>query len=444
MSRNIIRRRDYSAIASCLALCLIVASVQPCLGLDASSFKLLKTFQEAAVGDLGHYGQSAAIDGHIAVVGSSTTNFEQEPSSVYVYNFANPQNVVQRRLFHPGAGPNELTEYGWTVAVSGNYVFVGAPEENDIGAVYMYDVSDMDHITYRRIVAYDMVPYTSFGLSLAADGNRLLVGNPNHHAVRTQPPAAYLLDFSNPISIQQRKIIRNPNDRVGRFSDTLDLEGDFAIIGDWGDNTAGSFTGSAYIYDLRDPTNSSFKQLVAQDAAFTSNFGMQVALSGKTALVQGGGDLGPVNLPGNRTGVVYSHDFTNLPFVTQTEFGIAKIAPSPAFGRAVAMDGNLAVIVASGLGQTFMYDLSNPSSPQQLAVLSTPGAWSAGIDGNHIIVAGDGFARLYQIVPEPTSVASITVLLLYFSCRAGPDSGNVRDSRGGPAVDDNRLTRYAE
>jgi hypothetical protein len=412
MTRHSFRHLFASRVALCLVGLFFVNSVRPCLGIDASSIKLLNTFQQAPSGDLGHYGQSTAIDGHIAVVGSSSSNYQNEPLSIYVYDFANPLNVIQRRLFYPGTNSNLLSEFGWSVAVSGNYVFVGAPNENNIGAVYMYDVSNLDHITYQRIVAYDMVANTAFGESLAVDGNRLLVGNPKYSAASTQAPAAYLLDFSNPNSITQRKIVRNPAARVGRFGETLDLDGDFAIIGDWGDNTAGSFTGSAYIYDLRDTTNSTSKQVVAQDAAFTNNFGLQVAISGKTALVQADGDLGPVILAGNRTGVVYSHDFTSFPSVTQTEFGIAKTSPSPAFGRAVEMDANLAVIVASGVGQTFLYDLSHPASPQQLAILPTAGAWSAGIDGNHIIVAGNGFARLYELVPEPSPAAIVTIVLL--------------------------------
>jgi hypothetical protein len=385
---------------------------QAASGLAPEQVRLVGTFHQAT-GDLGHYGRSSAVQGQIAVVGSSSSTYEDEPLSAYVYDFSDPHNIIERRLFYPGTNSNLLSQFGESVAVSGNFVFVGAPNENNIGAVYMYDVSDMNHITYRRIVAYDIAPHTAFGESLAADGNRLLVGNPKYSAGSTQPPAAYLFDFSDPAAIQQRKIVRDPNDRVGRFGETLDIDGDFAIIGDWSDNSAGGFTGSAYIYDLRDLSNATSTHLVAYDAAFTRDFGRQVALSGTTALVQASGDLGPVVLPGNRTGVVYSHDFSNWPSVTQTEFGIPKdLFQSPAFGRAVELDGNLAVIVASGLGQTFLYDMSDTGDPDQLAVLSTPGAWSASIDGNRILVAGNGVARLYQIVPEPAIAVSTLAMLL--------------------------------
>src|SRR4051812_42088002 len=136
---------------------------------------VISELQQTESTDHNLFGVAVDADGNRAVIGSMAPDYRDAPSSVYLYDFANPESMMSLRILSPAAKPGLLGSVGQSIALSGSRLFVGAPNEGNRGVVYMFDISDLSNITYRTIVPFDVADYTSFGWSLAISGNRLVV-----------------------------------------------------------------------------------------------------------------------------------------------------------------------------------------------------------------------------------------------------------------------------
>jgi hypothetical protein len=329
----------------------------------------------------------------------------------YVFDIEGPGTPVQiaeLRASDHHAGD----EFGWSVAMTDRYVFVGANGANGgRGAVYMYDLSNPANIVERKITAFDAAPDNRFGYDLAVSGNRLIVAAPKFNAA-SLPPAAYVLDFSNPNNITQKKLLATPGSTGGNFAEQVDISGDYAIVGHISESSQFPFAGAAHLYDLTNPNNIRQKKLLATDADHQS-FGREVAIEGHRALVNVTSDPGPANPPGASDGAVWAFDFSNWNNITQTEFGRQPVGNyPPPFGRGMDLVDSLAVIGAfndGAPGAAYFYYVTNTSNPvQHQRVEGPPGsdffARALEFDGRFAVIA-DGFqhAYLYRVVPEPAT-----------------------------------------
>ncbi len=68
--------------------------------------------------------------------------------------------------------------------------------------------------------------------------------------------------------------------------------------------------------------------------------------------------------------------------------------------RDVAIQGDYAYVAASGI--LSILDISNPTSPSQIAYYDTPGgAWGVAVSGNHAYVGCSGGLRVINISTRP-------------------------------------------
>ena len=367
-----------------------------------------------------------AVSGNLAAVGAGVFRRGKDQGQVFVYDFSDLQDIRQIAVLRPSDNESG-NEFGDGVAVSGNYVFVGAwGDSTDTGAVYMYDVSDPDNIIERKLTAFDAAPRSSFGFSLATDGNRLIAGSPRFSSLSPRPPAAYVLDFTDPDNIQQVKVEQNLQYRGGNYGEAVDISGDYAIVGHISDSTEFPFGGSAHLYDLSNPNAIVEKRLTPNDAPNYNAFDKRVSISGTTAVVSVTSDPGPDNPPGVSEGAVWAFDFSDWNNVRQTEFGRSTFREEPdpflsaPFGRFLDLVDGVSIAGAfnEGTGAVYFYDVSEVAAPSELFRLpGMPGDQRFGIsfdyDGRTLIVSDQaGEVYLFSTVPEPAASALVAAFLL--------------------------------
>jgi hypothetical protein len=312
------------------------------------------------------------------------------------------------------------------------YIFVGAHGANsDRGAVYMYDMIDPLHPVERKITAFDAAPDNHFGYAIATSGNRLIVGAPKFNAA-SLPPAAYVLDFTNPNSITQTKLLATPGSIGGNFAEQVDIgaNGNFAIVGHISESSQFPFNGAAHLYDLTNLSSIRQKKLLSTDS-HSSAMGKTVAIDGTRALVSVETDPG-ATYPG---GAVWAFNFSNWDAITQTQFGRQQppfpIAP---FGRGLDLVSTLSVVGAFNdgvAGAAYLYDVSNTSNPVQLQRVGSPAGWSGfarslEFDGRYAVFSdSQQHAYLYALVPEPNTMllAFAGLGTLTMLCRRGRGKG---------------------
>jgi len=146
--------------------------------------------QAKLVSDLGNttndnFGKSIDIFGDVAVVGASSDNEKGSGAgAAYVFSRSVSDETWRRdaKLIASDASSNDL--FGQSVAVSGNYVFVGAPYDDEngsqSGSVYVFkrDVSTNTWSQTAKLTASNAAPNDQFGTSVAVNGDRALVGAP--------------------------------------------------------------------------------------------------------------------------------------------------------------------------------------------------------------------------------------------------------------------------
>lgn len=209
-------------------------------------------------------------------------------------------------------------EFGSTVAIAGDTVLAGSPQDDDAGpatgAVYAFDRSDAGTPSVptddgwketAKILASDATAGFGFGTSVALSGTTALVGSPGHAGAGAAAGAAYVFerdDNGTPSDPTDDKWLETavlfasdamPGDS---FGNAVALAQDTAIVGAWLDDGAGFDSGSAYVFvrdeqgTPLDPTDDKWVEiakLAAGDGADQDRFGFSVSISpsNQTALV---------------------------------------------------------------------------------------------------------------------------------------------------------------
>lgn len=262
-----------------------------------------------------NFGTALALDaaGDQAVIGAW-----REPASgplkqsgaayVYVRNSFTSWQLVQRLA---PAYPEQLGHFGAAVALRGERIMIGAPDERidpnttislaNAGAVYYFENNHTPASSpwsqTQRLLAADRNAGDLFGKALAFNGNLLAVGSvTNQRDANGNPPllskagAAYLFQHSGGTYTQTQKLtIAPPYRTAGDLFGTsvaLDRAGQYLVVGASAERHAIDevsspipYTGSAYVYQLTGGTATLAQKLVASDRSYHQVFGYRVAVT---------------------------------------------------------------------------------------------------------------------------------------------------------------------
>lgn len=284
------------------------------------------------------YGTAVAIEGTRVLIGSPfDDDFGIDSGSVY---FRNGQQTTKLNASDADAGDR----FGSSVAISGSYAVIGAPYDSDdgfgTGAAYIFDLTNGQQIYKLLAPVPDGGDY--FGGSVAIDGNRVIVGAAGIDDLGTASGAAFIFDLTT--GLQVHMLTSSTGATQDHFGFSVDISGNFAVIGAYGDGPALDSTGAAYIFNV--VTGQEIHKLKASDGEDEDQFGWAVAIEGNQAVISAYKD----DDGGTDSGSAYIFD---LP----TGQELHKLTASDAsgtsyFGRSVAIDTEYAVIGAPLGGNT--------------------------------------------------------------------------------------------
>ena len=310
-------------------------------------------------------------------------------------------------------------EFGNSVAISGNYVIVGAYKDNSsTGSAYIYGpsspyllsiedgVTDIPNLVTtgltstnlkvgndysfsleKKFFASDGTASDSFGESVAISGNYAIVGANGDDDKGSASGSAYI--FNVKTGVQLHKLVASDGATDDIFGLHVAISGNYAIVGAWRNDDKGSDSGSAYIFNVE--TGAQLHKLVASDGAAYDNFGLHVAISDNYAIVGANGD----DDKGSSSGSVYIFD-------VKTGAQIRKIVPSDGatndnFGYAVSITDNYAIVGANGdddkgsaSGSVYIFDVKTGAQIRKIVPSDGAGGdefgrWVAS-SGNYVII----------------------------------------------------------
>ena len=353
-------------------------------------------------------------------------------------------------------------KFGYSVAVDGDIAVVGAHRDNadessgivDSGAAYVFTRSGgVVWDAGVKLTASDGAPYDNFGISVAVDGNTLVIGAPGDDDNGTDSGSAYVFtkDPDSGEWTRKAKLTASDGEALDYFGHSVAVSGNTVLVGAYLDDREETDTetgledsGSVYVFLKPSSTgwadgNETVK--LAAAAADDDNFGTSVALDGNTAVIGAPGD----DDKGTDSGSAY---FFTRDGLGNWDAGVELTAddgkPGDSFGISVTVDGDTAVVGA------YQHDPiapdSDPNSPSYLLDAGAAYVFTKNSDGwsQSVKLTADDRAT-GDYFGYSVAVNDGTVLVgAYQDDDKGTDSGSAyiftKDSETGTWSQSNKLT----
>ncbi len=365
-----------------------------------------------------HFGWSVSVSGDYAFVGSRLDDDRGSSSgSVYVYERIDGIWRFVRKLT-PNDGASS-DQFGYSVSVSGDLAVVGALSDDNgnvanTGSAYVFERVNGTWTQRAKLIASDAQASDQFGYSVSISGDVIFVGARDDDDKGSASGSAYVFERNQNDSWTQVSKLTAPfgftNDNFGH---SVAVDGDFAVVGAQaddsvtpGNNNILGNAGSAYVFERIDNDWKQVARLTAEDDATTNVlFGSSVSISGNVLVV---GAYTDEDDNGTRAGSTYFFERFEQGWRRTTKVVANDRAVSDQFGFSVAIDGRNTIIGASAddtprgvnAGSVYFFDVENRSGlfANQLAV-TTPEETPVGIT-----LTGQGAQNLtFELLSQPSN-----------------------------------------
>ncbi len=346
-----------------LAIMMFIATtilVCTSLTVSATEHKLAAT----GLSDDDSFGHAVAIAGDYAVVGVPGDD-DKGSGAGAAFIFARDQGgsnnwgQLSKITASDGASGDA---FGWTVAISGDFIVIGAPGDDDNGSAsgtaFVFARGQGDSWSQvKKLVADQGNADDGFGTAVGISGDRIIVGMPGDDDNTTNAGAAYIFyrnQGGNDNWGQESKISVTTLfnlEGAENFGFAVALDGDNAVVGAPGTDDSGIDSGLAYLFNRNQGGSNNWGKvadLAASDGAAYYEFATAVAISGEFALAGSPNDNNP---NGSSAGAVFIYQKDNggtnswgeLKKVTSND-GIAL----DYFGTSIGIAGDYAIVGAQG------------------------------------------------------------------------------------------------
>lgn len=355
------------------------------------------------------FGYSVAIDGDTLVVGARG---EDSPAvgingsqgddtegglnfgAVYVYTRSGSSWSQQAYIKASNTGRGD--EFGYSVDVDGDTLVVGAIGDdssatgvdgsqgddtaygNNSGAVYVFTRSGSVWSQQAYIKASNTGVGDWFGISVAVDGNTLVVGAQLEDSMATgidglqgddqtygrDSGAVYVFTRGGSTWSQQAYIKASNTGFEDRFGTSVDIDGDTLVVGAYLEDSAatvidgaqgndiayGSDSGAVYVFTRNGAVWSQQSYIKASNTGVEDWFGTSIAIDGDTLVVGANledssatdidGSQGDDSTNGRDSGAVYLFTRSGSVWLQRAYIKASNTGANDGFGRSVAVDGD--------------------------------------------------------------------------------------------------------
>lgn len=354
--------------------------------------ELLHTLSDPSPTNVDMFGFSVAIDGNHVLVGA-----HQDDTLGYNVGQAHLFDVRSGELLHTFDDPTPTSDdfFGHGVAIDDEHILIGATEvsssEWPYGEAHLFNTSG-DLISTFHVPAQVGRGYF-LGESVAIDGDRILLGLSGGSLDSKRRGQAHLFDAHTGNLLQFYDDLTP--DTFNSFGNSVAIDGDHIVVGAWGNYTSNDILGQVELFDAI--SGEHLKSFSDPDVSFRDRFGQSVAIEGNRILI----GAGIKKIDGNSVGQAYLFDLTTGDLL-QTYSDPTITTKSDAFGSSVALDSGRVLIGAPlddtdgrDIGQAHLFDAT---TGQLLHTFNDPVprfrdrfGTSVDIDGNHVVIGEFAF-----------------------------------------------------
>lgn len=286
-------------------------------------------------GDL--FGTSSALAGDIGLVGAPGGTGGGVPSAGTVCVYDGSTGVFLAAGELAADTPIAGDEFGFSVATDGTKIVVGAPGTNsDEGSITVFSHDGNGWVVEATLVAPEVDPGDRFGAAVDIDGDRIIVGAPEHTANTYQSGAAFLYLFDGTDwNYEERELPYNARNG-DHFGAAVSIDGTMAVIGAPDKEFYGDTSGTAYLVAATTRWYH-FATFKAQTTQAFDRFGAAVAIDGNTVVV---------GAPGSNRAETFTGSLST--WSSQGTLTRSGGGGGDLFGTSVCLDGGATLIGAPG------------------------------------------------------------------------------------------------
>lgn len=307
-------------------------------------------FYSVALHELGHlFGFGTADSFDTFVSGSFFTGAE----SVAAYDLSG--NVP----LHGGAGhwANGTSDGGQETAMDPSIASGTRKELTVLDLAGLNDLGweiDLSEPTQSKLVASDFGSSDWFGYSVDIDGDYAVVGAPLQDDGGSAAGAAYIFEFDGTSWVEQKILTASDAANADQFGWSVAIDGDIIVVGaHLEDSTTGSNAGAAYVFQKNLGGTDNWGErtkIIGSGTTASDKFGFDVDVSGDTIVVGAQHD----DPSGSASGAAYVFDRHEGGSNNWGEVGSLSASngtSSDLFGYSVSIDGDI-VVVGSRFGNS--------------------------------------------------------------------------------------------
>ena len=260
--------------------------------------------------------------------------------------------------------------------------------KNDDGAWSEWgDTWSFTVIDANKITAFDGAEGDSFGSSVAISGDKAIIGADHDDDTGSDSGSAYSYYWNGSNWVEQQKLTASDGAAYDMFGCTVAIDGDRAIVGAWGDADSGIYTGSAYIFHWNGSSWVEQQKLIASDGASGDEFGESVAINGDRAIVGASGD----DSKGVNSGSAYIYHWNSSSWSEKKKLTANDGTAGDGFGMSVAISGDRTILGAwqdDDCGSAYIYHWNGSSWVEQQK-LTAVDATVSDIFGESVTISGE-------------------------------------------------------
>ena len=305
-------------------------------------------FSQELVADDGQlddqFGFSVALHGDLAVVGAP----QADDGSGAAYVFEKENGVWSQILSMAPEGEVENAEFGRSVAVYEDMVFVGAPDQDvngdPTGAAYIYQITNSQIVDEQKITYGDFSFISEFGASVALRSDLLVVGIPNRGLGAQNFGSVALFVQENGDWVFSEELQAGDAEPQDVLGTSVSIEGEWIIAGALGEDQEGTGAGATYVFREVNGEWSEVQKLVSPMPNDQDAFGERVSISGTTTVVGARRNDDAAN--GAGAAYVFEYDGASWQFEQQLTASDAGIGDD--FAISISIHDDIIVAGASG------------------------------------------------------------------------------------------------
>ncbi len=349
---------------------------------------------------------SVAIGGNRIVVGSPE---EDGTGVVHVYRYDSSTMTwveEQKLMASDGEGGEE---FGFSVAITstGDRIVVSAPKDNDNGFqsgsiyVFQFDPATMRWLLEQKIIASDGASNDFFGFSTAISDDRIVVGSPLDDDKASRSGAVYVYRLNSGTWVQEQKLVASDGAEEDMLGISVAIEENRIVAGAYRDEHNGIRSGSAYVFGFDSGSGN-----WAFETKLTPLDGMEADLFGNSVSISA--DRIVVGTQFSNYAYVFRRDNDTMLWVTEQKLQPSDGVSFSNFGFDVAIAGDQLVVGAPGGNKVYLFEFDGAVGAwvQKQNLIATDASEfdqfgrSVTIAGDLIAVGSQGSAYIFRFTPD--------------------------------------------